>query len=94
MQKRQPVGKFELQQATTNLKFLQDKLQNKSNAAQYHNMANRMLGDLEFRGHVRPITEEFNLVANYHRHDFRNAEFYRTFATTTFSGAGLLNNQK
>ena len=54
-------------------------------------MANRMLGDLECRGHVRPITEELNLAANYYRQNFRNAEFYRTFATTTFSGAGLLN---
>ena len=84
------MGKFELQQATANLKFLQDKLQNKSNAAQYHNLANRMLGDLEFRGHVRPITtEEFNLAANYHHHDVRNAEFYRTFEGITFFGADL-----
>ena len=66
MQKRQPVGAFELKQATINLKFLEEKLQRKSNAAQYHNMANRLLGDLEFRGHVRPITEEFNLGANFH----------------------------
>ena len=76
MQKKQPVGKFELQQAMQNLKFLQEKLQNKSNAAQYHNLANCMLGDLEFRGHLRPITEEFNLAANYHHHDVLNAEFY------------------
>ena len=84
MQKRQPVGAFELKQATINLKFLEEKLQRKSNAAQYHNMANRLLGDLEFRGHVRPITEEFNLGANYHQQDVRNAEFYRTFRTATF----------
>jgi hypothetical protein len=90
MQKRQPVGAFELKQATANLKFLQGKLQGKSNAAQYHNMANRVLGDLEFRGHVRPITEEFNLPANYHEHDVCNAELYRTFGTATFCGAGLL----
>ena len=49
MQKRQPVGAFELKQATANLKFLEAKLRTKSNAAQYHNMANRLLGDLEFR---------------------------------------------
>ena len=73
LQKRQTVGKFELQKATTKLKLLQDKLHIKSNAAQYHNMANRMLGGLELRGHVRPITEEFNLAANYHQQDVCNA---------------------
>ena len=53
-------------------------------------MANRLLGDLEFRGHVRPITEEFNLSANFHEEDVCNAEFYRTFSTAHFYGAGLL----
>ena len=60
MQKRQPVGVFELKQATMSLKYLETKLRNKSNVSQYHNIANRLLGDLEFRGHVRPITEELN----------------------------------
>ena len=91
MQKRQPVGAFELKQATTNLKFLEEKLQGKSNAAQDHDMANHLLEDFEFRGHVRPITEEFNLAANYHQQDVCNAEFYRTFPTITFFGAGLLD---
>ena len=90
MQKRQPVGRHELKQAVTNLKFLETKLQGKTHAAQYHNLANRMLGDLEFRGHARPITEEFNLAANYHEQDVRNAEFYHTFGTATFHGAALL----
>ena len=91
MQKRQPVGAFELKQATANLKFLESKLRNKSSAAQYHNMTNRLcVGDLEFRGHVRPITEEFNLAANYVQDDVCNAEFYRTFVSATFQGAELL----
>ena len=84
IQKPQPIGTFELKQPTANLKYLEEKLRGKSNAAQYHNMANRLLGDLEFRGHVRPITEEFNLAANSHEQDVCNAEFYRTFGTTTF----------
>ena len=53
-----------------------------------------MLGDLEFRGHARPITEEFNLAANYHEQDVRNAEFYHTFGTATFHGAALLQRLK
>ena len=57
-------------------------------------MANRMLGDLEFRGHVRPITEEFNLAANYEKSDVCNAEFYRTFGTAVFYGSNLLGRLK
>ena len=94
MTKRQPVGTHELKQATDNLKLLEPKLATKSNAAQYHNMANRLLGDLEFRGHVRPITEEFNLAANYHKDDVMNAEFYRTFDTQTFLGQRLLELER
>ena len=39
---------------------------------------------------MRPITEEFNLAANFHQQDVCNAEFYRTFATATLFGVGLL----
>ena len=53
-------------------------------------MANRVLGDLEFRGHTRPITEEFNLAANYNEIDVCNAEFYRTFGSASFCGRELL----
>ena len=90
MGERQPVGAFELKQAVQNLQYLEVKLKGKSNAAQYHNMANRMLGDLEFRGHDRPMSEEVNLAANGHPHDVANAEFFRTFNSATFYGAGLL----
>ena len=48
-----------------------------------------MLGDLEFRGHARPATEEFNLVAHYNEGDVTEAEFLRTFLKRTFSGADL-----
>ena len=94
IQKTQPIGVFELKQATIKHKFLEKTLSAKSNAYQYHNMANRLLGDLEFRRHVRPINEEFNLAANYHEDDVRNAGFYRTFATQTFVGVGLLRRLK
>ena len=49
-----------------------------------------MLSDLEFRGHVRPITEELNLAGNFHQHDVCNAEFYRAYRNVSFYGAGLL----
>ena len=62
IQKRQSVGKFELKQATINLKYLPQTISGKSNKQQYPHVANRMLGDLEYRGHGRPATEESNLA--------------------------------
>ena len=53
-------------------------------------MANRALGDLEFRGCARPITEEFNLAGNYHKDDVLEAEFYRTSEYKQFLGGNIL----
>ena len=88
--KRQPVGKFELRQATMNLKYLAKTIAHRSNAQQYHYVANRLLGDLEYRGHVRPATEEANLAGNHHDRDIFAAEFIRTFLTDTFYGGQLV----
>ena len=90
IQKRQPVGAFELSQATRNLQCLARSITERSNTCQFHHCANRMLGDLEFRGHVRPATEEFNLAGNRHPQDVMNAEFIRTFRTQSFCGGNLL----
>ena len=56
----------------------------------HNHVANRMLGDLEYRGHVRPATEECNLAANHNAHDVTAAEFIRTFKTGAFYGSQLL----
>ena len=45
IQKRQPVGKFELRQAAMNLQFLAKTVEKRSNPQQYHDVANRMPGD-------------------------------------------------
>ena len=90
IQKRQPVGKFELKQAALNMQYLAKTIENRSNMQQYHHFANRMLGDLEYRGAVRPATEEFNLAGNSHEQDVCEAEFYRTFQTVVFPGARFL----
>ena len=90
IQKRQPIGKFELRQAALNLKFLAKSIQHRSNPQQYHHVANRLLGDLEYRGHVRPATEEFNLAGNHNEKDVMSAEFLRTFPTAQFYGGDLL----
>ena len=84
IQKRQPVGKFELRQAARNLKYLTKTIERRSNTQQYHHVANRMLGDLEYRGHVRPATEEFNLAGNHHNSDVLAAEFIRFFQHLIF----------
>ena len=94
IQKRQPVGKFELRQAAQNLRYLAKSIQDKSNRSQYHQMANRMLGDVEFRGHARPATEEFNLAANHDDSDVTRAEFLRSFVTHTFCGGDLLRREE
>ena len=84
------MGEFEIAKAVANLKFLQEKLKLKSPLHQVHTIVNRMFGDLEFRGSVRPITEEFNLAGNYDKHDVMNAEFYRTSQFAQFSGGNIL----
>ena len=53
-------------------------------------MANRCLGDLEFRGCARSITEEFNLAGNYNKDDVMQAEFYRTSNYEQFLGGNIL----
>ena len=53
-------------------------------------MASRMLSDLEYRGSVRPITEEFNLASNFRHDDVMNAEFYRTSHFKQFYGGNIL----
>ena len=48
------------------------------------------MGDLEFRGCARPITEEFNLAGNYNKEDVLQAEFYRTSNFAQFLGGNIL----
>ena len=89
IQKRQLVGKFELRQAALNLKYLAKSIEKRSNAQQYHHVANRMLGDLEYRGHVRLATEESNLSGNHNETDIMAAEFIRTFMAAPFHVGGF-----
>ena len=90
MSKRQPVGEFEIAKAVANFKYLQEKLKLKSPVHQVHTVVNRMFGDLEFRGSVRPITEEFNLAGNHDKGDVLKAEFFRTSQFAQFSGGNIL----
>ena len=94
IQKRQPEAKFELRQAAQNLRYLAKSIRGKSNRSQYHQIANRMLGELEYRGHARPATEEFNPAANHDDNDVTKAEFLRTFDQSAFHGGELLRRHE
>ena len=48
---------------------------------------------MEFRGHARQATEEFNLAANHDNGDVTRAEFLRSFVTSSFLGGELLKRE-
>ena len=84
------MGKCELRKAAVNLKYLANTIEHRSNAQQYHHVANRMLGDLEYRGHVKPATEEFKLSGNHVNKDIFAVVVLRTFLTQNFYGGELI----
>ncbi|CAE8629629.1 unnamed protein product, partial [Polarella glacialis] len=88
--KRQPIGKYELQQSQQSLNFLQQKMQTESRGVQVSKVTNRMLSDLEGKGTLRTAAEEVNLAANMNENDVMDAEFIRTFRTQDFYGQRLL----
>ena len=62
LQKPQPIGKKELQQAAKHLSFLDVAPTKGAEAQQYRKVLQRICGDLEFRRSVRPLTEETMLA--------------------------------
>ena len=94
IQKRQPVGRFELRQASLNLNYLAESIRKRSNKQHFHHAANTVYKDLECRGQVRPATEEFNLAGNYHPEDMRYAESLFSFQTVPFYGSALLKREE
>ena len=53
-----------------------------------------MVGDLEYRGHVRPSTEVFNLVGNHDSRDIMRVTFLWTCAIAPSHGGGLLRRER
>ena len=88
--KRQPVGKYELQQSAQSLNFLQAQIRDDKQMRQIARVTNRMLSDLEVKGTLRSAPEEFNLAMNMHDQDVLAAEFIRTYRTAEFCGKDLL----
>ncbi|CAK9045091.1 unnamed protein product, partial [Durusdinium trenchii] len=90
LQKPQPVGRKELQQAAKQLHFLHTNAGKDPTGTHYRKVASRVFGDLEFRCSVRPITEEFMLAGFGDSQDPTAAECIRSFPVVPFVGAEWL----
>ena len=86
LQKPQPLGKKELQQAAKQLHFLEEAAAKDDAAALYRKVVHRVFGDLEFRCSVRPVTEEFMLAGFSNMTDPTTAECIRSFPVVPFVG--------
>ena len=86
LQKPQPLGKKELQQAAKQLHFLEEAAAKDDAAAHYRKVVHRVFGDLEFRCSVRPVTEEFMLAGFSNMTDPTTAECIRSFPVVPFVG--------
>jgi hypothetical protein len=64
-------------------------MHDKSAGQRWHRITHRLLSEFQHRCMVRPAAEEWNLAANWHPHDVKNAEFLRTYRSLDFPG-GLL----
>ena len=91
LQKPQPLGKKELQQAAKQLHFLEDTAAKDDPAAHYRKVVHRVFGDLEFRCSVRPVTEEFMLAGFSNMNDPTTAECIRSFPVVPFLGMDWLS---
>ncbi|CAK9060177.1 unnamed protein product, partial [Durusdinium trenchii] len=90
LQKPQPIGKKELQQAAKHLSFLDVTPTKGAEAQQYRRVLQRICGDLEFRCSVRPLTEETMLAGFWDGEEVTSAECIRSFAVVPFVGSAWL----
>ena len=88
--KRQPVGKYELQQSARTLNLLAAKMKGDKPYRQFVRVTSRMMSDLYGKGTLRTMPEEFNLGTNMHRTDATKAEFLRTYQIREFRGGPYL----
>ena len=91
LQKPQPLGRKELQQAAKQLHFLEEGAAKDDPAAHYRKVVHRVFGDLEFRCSVRPVTEEFMLAGFSNMTDPTTAECIRSFPVVPFLGMDWLS---
>ena len=90
LQKPQPLGRKELQQAAQHLSFLDVAPAKGAEAKHYRHVMHRVCGDLEFRCSVRPLTEEVMLAGFYDGEEPTSAECIRSFPVVPFLGCKWL----
>ena len=90
LQKPQPIGKKELEQAAKQLHYLHTTDTTDPDGQHYRKVATRVFGDLEFRCSVRPITEEFMLAGFGYTTEPTAAECIRSFPVVPFVGCEWL----
>ena len=86
LQKPQPLGRKELQQAAKHLSYLDITPEKGAEAKHYRKVLHRVCGDLEFRYSVRPLTEEVMLAGFWDGDEPTSAECIRSFAVIPFVG--------
>ena len=86
LQKPQPLGRKELQQAAKHLSYLDITPAKGAEAKHYRKVLHRVCGDLEFRCSVRPLTEEVMLASFWDGDEPTSAECIRSFAVVPFVG--------
>ena len=87
LQKPQPLGRKELQQAAKHLSYLDITPEKGAEAKHYRKVLHRVCGDLEFRCSVRPLTEEVMLAGFWDGDEPTSAECIRSFAVIPFVGS-------
>ena len=90
LQKPQPLGRKELQQAAKHLSYLDITPAKGAEAKHYRKVLHRVCGDLEFRCSARPLTEEVMLASFWDGDDPTSAECIRSFAVVPFVGSDWL----
>ena len=87
LQKPQPLGRKELQQAAKHLSYLDITPAKGAEGKHYRKVLHRVCGDLEFRCSVRPLTEEVMLASFWDGDEPTSAECIRSFAVIPFVGS-------
>ena len=90
--KRQPVGKYELDNCLESMRFLtlRQESEDVSNYVAKAQRCNRIISDLYVRGTLRTSQEDTSINVNMHDHDVLQAESLRTFRSADFYGSALL----
>ena len=85
------MGQRFLKAAADSYNYMTTGLQDKAAGQKWHRVTHRVLTDFQHRSMLRPAAEEWNLAANWHEQDPKNAEFLRTYRSQDFPGWQLLN---